>query len=227
MSFPKFESSNFRVSNPNEEKIHSEESYNLENEDRDRRELEQEQKGRNAFIPIEEVPDEDAEDAIYEQAQAALDQEKLEQEEKKEVDKFGYVEMLNNIVGQLKDKEKDQFLKDTLVFMPLHQRIVNDDNLSDREKDELLRQKFEKVIGYQVFSRDMESGEQDLSLHKTKFVKIREKQVPVDAYHPQYIEKGGRAYPIDLDAPQQNVTIKKEKSFSKSNYKLPFRKKNR
>jgi hypothetical protein len=76
MSFPKFESSNFRVSNPNEEKMHSEESYNLENEDRDRRELEQEQKGRNAFIPIEEVPDEDAEDAIYEQVQAALDQEK-------------------------------------------------------------------------------------------------------------------------------------------------------
>jgi len=226
MSFPKFESSNFRVSNPNEEKMHSEESYNLENEDRDRRELEQEQKGRNAFIPIEEVPDEDAEDAIYEQVQAALDQEKLEQEEEKEVDKFGYVEMLNKIVGQLKDKEKDQFLKDTLIFMPLHQRIVNDEHLSDQEKDELLRQKFEKIIGYQVSARDMKSGEKDFSLHKPKFIRAKEKQAPLNAYHPSYVNAGGRQQAVDSDAQAMPITNTK-KSAVASKFKLPFRKKNR
>lgn len=226
MSFPKFEVPVSRASNPHGEQLHSEESYNLENEDQDRRELEQEQKSRNVFIPIEEVPDEDAEDAIYEQAQAALDQEKLEQAEAREVDKFGYISILNNIVTQLEEKEKDQFLKDVLVFMPLHQRIVNDEHLSDQEKDELLRQKFEKIIGYQVSARDMESGEKDFSLHKPKFIRVKEKQAPLNAYHPSYVNAGGRQQAVDPESQVVPSTNTKKASVA-SKFKLPFRKSNR
>jgi len=195
-----------RVSNPYGETPHAEGSYNLPDEDRDRKDLETAEKGRNAFVPIEEVEDEDAEAAIYNHVEESI--------EKKDVDQFGYMDMMNRIIVGLKAEEKDKFLDNSSVFLPLHRQIINDEHLSDEEKDKLLRDKFTKIFGHQVLAYDTASGDTETSLHKPEFVTAAEKAAPIYATKAKYDERGRPT------TGGSSAQARSEKS--KSKFRFPF-----
>jgi hypothetical protein len=227
MSIPKFESNSTRASNPRGEVYKDE---NLDNEDDNRGNLEQAQKGRNAYVQIENVSDEDAEQAIYDNVEASIIQEREGRESQLEPDQFGYIAMMDKIVGRLDKKEKEKFLDNGLMFLPLHHKIVNDDYLSDQEKDKLLREQFTKIFGHQISTYDAENTTTSMSMYKKQFIKVSDKEAPADAYHPGYINKGGR--PFAVDSVSKEKTVKSEKKTkkedrNKSLFKLPFRKANR
>jgi hypothetical protein len=230
MSIPKFESHSTRSSNPHGETPHEESGYNLPDEEVERNALEKEQKGKEAYVPIEEVADEDVEENIYEQAEEAVKQQIKDWETQAEGDEFGYIAMMSEVFRKLNNKEKDRFLEDSLIFMPLHSKIVNEENFSDEEKDKLLRDKFTKIFGHQISTYDAETNTTSMSLHKNKYIKVSKKTAPADAYHPAYVNKGGRPFavdPADIDTMGKlgkEIAVKKEK---KPIFKLPFRKKNR
>jgi hypothetical protein len=221
MSMPNFESKAMRRSNPTGETLHTEDSYNLPDEDRDRKDLENAYKGDKAFVPSEEIEDENAEKAIYDQFRVLIEQEDA-------ADHFGYIDMMQEIVEKLDKKEKDKFLDNSLIFLPLHRDIVNDEHLSDEEKDRLLREKFVQIFGHQVLSYDGDTRATKVSMYKKGFIKVIDKAAPRVASRAKYIEKNGRSVAVDPYAPKAiQKTNRGSNSQYKSKVKLPFSKKNR
>lgn len=226
MLIPKFESHTTRESNPGGETLHPEDSYNLEDGDRDRKEMEdvsKRSKGQEPYVPIEEVEDKDAEQAIYDYVEESI--------QKEDVDEFGYIAMMNEIVAKLAKEEKEEFLDNVSIFIALNRKVVNEKSLSDKEKDKLLREKFTQIFGHQVLSYDAESGATSMSMYKNKFVKVTDKAAPTYAYKPEYIKKNGRSVAVDkreaVSVQEEGHNFKEKTKKQGLLYKLPFRKKNR
>lgn len=205
MSMPRFE----HKAGPPRETPHPDSNYNSKDENINRSALKKAHEGRNAYVPIEEV--EGDEQDIYDHVDKSL--------EKGDIDEFGYIDMMNRIIGKLNDKEKDKFLDNGSVFLPLHRDIINDENLSDEEKDKLLREKFTQIFGHQVLSYDVESGVTDMNIHKKGFIRIKDKATPSHARVVEYANIKGRSVPVDPDAPKAT----KEKDRGSNNYKSKFK----
>lgn len=184
---------------------------------------EQNEQEEENFVPDETIKDEFSEQDIYDHVKKTL-----EETSEEESDVFGYFAMMNKIVERLDPKEKNVFLKDVGKFLPVHEAIVNDANLSDEEKDKLLRDKFQSILGGQISAYDPATRITSMSMHKKGFIKVRDKQAPEGAYRPKYVN--GRALDEDeLLAKQQanRKPNKKRDGQDGPNLKMPFRKKNR
>lgn len=182
----------------NESVFHADNTYNLDDEEKARKAQEDLVKGDRGFKLPEDVVDEDAESDIYNNSEQALAEQRKKEQEDMDPDKFGYIEMVNNILEQTPKTEKEKFLDKTIAFFPIHDKIVKDTELSDTKKKQLLLEAFEKIFGHQMISFNDETGEKEISMHKPGYVKVADKKAPVDAYHPEYDRRGR---PIDPDMP--------------------------
>jgi hypothetical protein len=197
---------------------HPENAYNLENEDRDRALQAREgeiAKGRQPFVSIENVPDEDAEDAIYARAQAGLDREA----KKADQDKFGFASMVTDFFSKVSADKKEEFLGKSVLFLEEYRRILAS-GLGSKEAREASQKAFDTIIGRQILSHDVESGKHDFSLEKAEYINVTEKSAPADAYHSQYDNKGRV---IDPEKPVKEKVKKTKSSFLKTAFKLPWR----
>lgn len=182
----------------NEDVFHKDNTYNLKNEETARKDQEALVIGDRGFKLPDDVVDKDAESDIYNNAELAIAEQRKQEQENMDPDKFGYIEMVNNILEQTPKTEKEQFLDKTIAFFPIHDKIVKDTELNDTKKKQLLLGAFEKIFGHQMISFNPETGKQEISMHKPGYVKVVEKKAPENAYHPTYNEKGR---PVDPDAP--------------------------
>jgi len=204
--------------------IHPENTYNLENEDRDRQNIQKENRekssnGHQPYVSIEDVPDENAEKDVY----GAEDENIYENKNTFEFDKFGFVQVLQDYFDKVGDDKKEELFRNTNEFLVEYRRIL--DNAKD-EKTALKEAEnaFYKIIGEQVSGYDTETGKISFDVEKAKFIKVRDKSAPSDAIKVEY-DKYGK--PVD---PDETPAIKKIKEVNtmrtkhaKPGLKMPWR----
>jgi hypothetical protein len=181
--------------------VHPENSYNSENEDRDRHNLENENKshssyGNELFVPIEEIEDKDAESDFYEKVEESMTKNKDEFE----FDKFGFLPVLNDYFNQVsKDKKAE-------LFQHINEFLVEYRSILDNSKDEKTAMKasakaFEKIIGTPITGHDAETGKISFEVYRNKYVRVTDKKAPSSAIKTEY-DKYGR--PVDYEAVKKN-----------------------
>jgi len=197
--------------------IHPENTYNLENEERDRKLNEKEQKmnkGEQVFIDVEDLPDSEALTDVYRQAEFGV-ADKMKNIDR---DKFGFAELVADFFEKIPQKDKEDFLNRSVLFLEEYQKILNSE-ISEKEALSASQKAFDNIIGRQVLSHDLDSGEYNFSLEKAAYIKVKDKKAPADSYHPQYSSKGRV---IDPEESTQAKIKKKKFSFFNRGFKLPW-----
>jgi hypothetical protein len=168
---------------------------------------------------IEEVPDENAEKDIYNSVKNSF----KENENNSELDKFGFVQVLQDYFNKVSDDKKEDLFRDANKFLVEYRKIL--DNIKN-EKTALKEasRAFYKIIGKEIGGYNAETGKISFDLGKTKFVKVRDKKAPINAVKIEY-DKNGR--PVN---PDKTPAVKKIKETSniktkhaKPGLKMPWR----
>lgn len=214
------------LSKTNTAPFHPEDLYNQSDEDKERRDLENANKGDRAYVPTEEIVDQEAEGDIEDYAQKSLNREAKRSQENLDPDQFGYIALVDEMLASITKEEKEVFLDKTIAFFPIHEKIVKDEVLGKKQKEELLLQAFQRIFGHQIIGYNAKTGKKEISLHHSGYVKVRDKKAPADAERMYYDEKGRV---IDPNAPIISPMKNDKKVISKRSnifdQVLPWRKK--
>ncbi|MCF7860093.1 hypothetical protein K9M09_00515 [Patescibacteria group bacterium] len=204
--------------------VHPENSYNQENEERDRQNLQRENKknspkgNEEPFVSIKEVVDEDAESAIYENVEASIEKNKDEFE----FDKFGFVSVLNDYFDKVADDKKEELFKNVNEFL-VEYRAILDNEQDERTALKKANKAFYKIIGEEVTGYDAETGKIYFNLEKAKFIKVRDKKAPINAIKVEYDKYGKPVDPNRTPTEKMMEERRKKTKPAKTGLKMPWR----
>ncbi|MBN2884820.1 hypothetical protein JXE04_02760 [Patescibacteria group bacterium] len=176
--------------------VHPENTYNIENEDRDRHNLEKDNRsraphGNKPFIHIEDVEDvedvEGSESDIYETAENGTEKDEFE------FDKFGFVSVLNDYFDQVSQNDKAELFKHINEFL-IEYRAILDNSKDEKTALKASSKAFEKIIGTPITGYNAETGKIFFEVDRNKYVKVVDKKAPIDAIKVDY-DSNGR--PVD------------------------------
>ena len=203
--------------------VHPENSENMENEERDRHNQEkkireQAPKGRQPFVPVEELPDNEAETAIYENANNSVEGNK----EEIELDKFGFVSVLEDYFNEVADDKKEELFKNINEFLVEYRTIL------DNEKDEKSAIKaaskaFKRIIGTPITGYDAKTGKIFFEVNRAKYIQVKDKKAPANAIKAKY-NKYGKPVDPNQDPVEKNMRDGRKKTKpARPGVKMPWR----
>mgnify|MGYP001809569217 CR=1 FL=1 len=195
--------------------VHPANTDNVPNEDRDRQQLLKQQEGQNTFVPIEEVSDPEAEAKIYDNIQDSLDADAS----KLDADRFGFIAQMQDLLVKVPDTDREKFLDKSVEFLTKYQQIIKK-NIDSKKAEKEAQDIFDKIFGKQLLSYDPVSGEEEMTLHTTDFVKVTNKKAPVLGFRPEYNAKGQA---IDPDVKTEKPKKTKKLHSLVSNLKIKWR----
>jgi hypothetical protein len=139
---------------------------------------------------IENISDENAEKDIYDSVENSF----KETENNSELDKFGFVQVLQDYFNKVSDDKKEELFKNINKFLAEYRKIL--DNTKDEEAALKKSNKaFRRIIGEEIGIYNAETGKISSDLHKSGFVKVEDKKAPIDADRVEY-DRNGR--PVDF-----------------------------
>jgi len=204
--------------------VHPENSHNIENEDRDRHNQEkkireQVPNGNQPFVSAEDIPDNEAESAIYANAEDSVEGSK----EEFELDKFGFVSVLEDYFNKVADDKKEE------LFNSINEFLIEYRTILDNEKDEKSAIKaaskaFNRIIGTPITGYDAKTGKIFFEVDKAKYIKVRDKKAPADAVKVEYDKYGKPVDPDQTPAERMTEERKKKTKPAKPGIKMPWRK---
>lgn len=225
----------------NEEVFDKGELYNFENEQARLDKMDKKAKEKNslpdAYFDAENIVDENAEKDMIRRADEAI---RREREQKSETDPFEYSQTLIRLHEDASASEKDDILNKITIFTEGYKKILDKVGV-DLDKQELETKKlFDKTFGKLIYGYNSETGDHTLGAHKPGYVRVVDKKAPVDAYRPQYDNKGAAVDPNEIPdnkntgekrvkkgGPKTKRIAKKISDIFTNGKKFPFRGPNR